>query len=120
MHLIGKTCDAGVSPGHDLDTGGKGEYRYGAEDRTLPPRTIRRVEHSHPIRLGRDVYAARLAEEAARLARVEEYWSGNVQQGEDPQRAARGDQVEIGPAAPKQRVPSAEVAMDVQAGHLRG
>jgi hypothetical protein len=43
-----------------------------------------------------------------------------VQQGEDPHRAVGGDQVEIGHAAPEQRVPVAEVIMNVQSGHPRG
>ena len=43
-----------------------------------------------------------------------------MQQGEDPQRAVGGDQVEIGHAAPEQRVSLAEVVMDVQTGHHRG
>jgi hypothetical protein len=43
-----------------------------------------------------------------------------VQQGEDPQRAVGGDQVEVGHAASEQRVPLAEVVMNPQAGHLRG
>ena len=42
-----------------------------------------------------------------------------MQQGEDPQRAVGGDQVEIGHAASEQRVALAEVVVDVQAGHHR-
>jgi hypothetical protein len=39
-----------------------------------------------------------------------------VQQGEDPQRAVGGDQVEIGHAASEQWVPLAEVVMNAQTG----
>jgi hypothetical protein len=50
----------------------------------------------------------------------EEHWPGIVQQSEDPQRAADGDQVEIGHAAPEQRVSRTEVVLNVQTAHLRG
>ena len=43
-----------------------------------------------------------------------------MQQGEDPQRAVGGDEVEIRHAASEQRVSLAEVVVDVQAGHHRG
>ena len=43
-----------------------------------------------------------------------------MQQGEDPQRAVGGDQVEIGHAASEQRVSLAEVVVDVQTEHHRG
>jgi len=43
-----------------------------------------------------------------------------VQQGEHPQRAVRGDQVEIGPAALEQRMSVAEVVVDeIDAGRTR-
>ena len=58
--------------------------------------------------------------EAAGLTEVEEHRPGIVQQGEDPQRAVSGDQVEIRHAAPEQRVSLAEVVMNVQTGQLRG
>ena len=58
--------------------------------------------------------------EAAGLTEVEEHRPGIVQQGEDPQRAVGGDQVEIGHAASEQRVSLAEVVMNVQTGHHRG
>ena len=51
---------------------------------------------------------------------VEQHRPGIVQQGEDPQRAVGGDQVEIGHAASEQRVALAQVVMDVQTGHHRG
>jgi hypothetical protein len=43
-----------------------------------------------------------------------------VQQGEDPQRAIRGDQVKIRHAASKQRVSLAQVVVKVQAGQHPG
>jgi hypothetical protein len=43
-----------------------------------------------------------------------------VEQGEDPHRAVGGDEVEVGHAAPEQRVPLAEVVVNVQTGHHRG
>ena len=57
--------------------------------------------------------------EVAGLAEVEQHGSGIVQQGEDPQRTVGGDQVEIGHAATEQRVPLAQVVVDVQTGHHR-
>ena len=68
------------------------------------------VDQLNPIRPWRDV-------EAAGLAEVEQHRPGIVQQGEDPQRAVGGDQVEIGHAASEQRVSLAEVVMNVQTGH---
>ena len=43
-----------------------------------------------------------------------------MEEGEDPQRAVGGDQVEIGHAAPEQRVSGAEVVANVQTRHHRG
>ena len=40
-----------------------------------------------------------------------------MQQGEDPQRAACGDQVEVGHAASKQRMSLAKVVMNIQTAH---
>ncbi len=84
-----------------------------AKDRKLPQTTICSVDHLNPIRPWSDV-------EAAGLTEVEEHRPGLVQQGEYPQRSVRGDQVEIGHAAPEQRVSFAEVVTNVQTGHLRG
>jgi hypothetical protein len=58
--------------------------------------------------------------EAAGLTEVEEHRPGIVQEGEDPQRAVGGDEVEIGHAASEQRVSLAEVVMNVQTRQLRG
>ena len=55
-----------------------------------------------------------------RLPEVEQHRPGLVQQGEDPQRAVGGDQVEIGHAAPEQRVALAQVVMNVQPRHHPG
>src|SRR6185437_2850234 len=73
-----------------------------AEYRKLPWASVFSVDQLDPVRPGGDV-------EAAGLAQVEQQRPGIVQQGEDPQRAAGGDQVEIGHAAPEQRMPVAEV-----------
>jgi hypothetical protein len=43
-----------------------------------------------------------------------------VQEGEDPQGTVAGDEVEIGHAASEQRMPRAEVVMNIQTGHHRG
>jgi hypothetical protein len=48
------------------------------------------------------------------MAEVEQHRPGVVQQGEDPHRAVGDDQVEIGHAASEQRVPFAEVIVNVQ------
>ena len=58
--------------------------------------------------------------EAAGLTEVEEHRPGIAQQSEDPGRAVGGEEVEIGHAAPEQRVSLAEVVMNAQTGHLRG
>ena len=71
------------------------------------------VDQLDPVRPWSDV-------EAAGLTEVEEHRPGVVQQGEYPQRAVGGDQVEIGHAAPEQRVSLTEVVVNVQAGHHRG
>ena len=61
----------------------------------------------NPIRPWRDV-------EAAGLTEVEQHRPGIVQQGEDPQRAVGGDQIEIGHAASEQRMSLAEIVVDVR------
>ena len=70
------------------------------------------VDQLNPIRPWSDV-------EAAGLTEVEQDRPGIVQQGEDPERAIGGDQVEIGHAASEQRVSLAEVVVDVQTEHHR-
>ena len=95
--------------GPDQHGGGSGDR---AEYRKFPWAGVFGVDQPDPVRPGRDVVAARLAE-------VEQHGPGVVQQGEDPYRAAGGDQVEIGHAAPEQRVPFAEVVMNVQSGAPR-
>ena len=57
---------------------------------------------------------------AAWLTEVEDHWPCIVQKGEDSQRAAGGDQVEIGHTSSQQRVSLAEVIVNVQAGLHRG
>src|SRR5215468_5619172 len=58
--------------------------------------------------------------QAAGLTEVEQHGPGAVQQGEYPQRAVGGDQVEIGHAAPEQWVSLTEVVTNVQTRHHRG
>src|SRR5438876_2442138 len=53
--------------------------------------------------------------EAPGLTEAEQHRPGIVQEGEYPRRAVGGDQVEIGHAAPEQRVALTEVVMNVQA-----
>jgi len=67
----------------------------------------------NPIRPWSDV-------EGAGLTEIEQYRSGIVQQGEHPPWAVGGDQVEIGHAAPEQRVSRAEVVPNVQTRHRPG
>jgi hypothetical protein len=55
-----------------------------------------------------------------RLTEVEQHGPGVVQQGEHAKRAVGGDQVQIGHAAPEQRVSLTEVVMNVQARHHPG
>ncbi len=43
-----------------------------------------------------------------------------MEQGEEPQRAVVGGEVEIGHAASEQRMSLAEIVMNVQTGHHRG
>ena len=99
-----------ISVGPDQHGGGSGDR---AKYRKIPFANIFRVDHLNPIGPWSDV-------EAAGLTEVEQHWPGIVQQGEYPQRAVGGDQVEIGHAAPEQRVSLTEVVMDVQTGHHRG
>jgi hypothetical protein len=78
------------------------------------PRTgVLGVERPNSIGPRRDVDAPGSAE-------VEQYGPSFVQQGEDPQRAVGGDDVEIGHAASEQRMSLAEVVVNVQAGHHSG
>ena len=51
--------------------------------------------------------------EAAALTEVEQHRPGIVQQAENPPRAVGGDEVEIGHAASEQRMPLAEIVMNV-------
>src|SRR5713226_5147729 len=80
-----------------------------AKDRKLPNASVFSVDQLNTIRPRRDV-------EAAGLTKVEQHRPGLVQEGEYSQRAAGGDQVEIGYAAPEQRVSLTKVVMNVQAG----
>src|SRR5512143_4246668 len=88
-----------VSVGPDQHGGGSSDR---AEDRELPRTSVSSIDPLNPIRPWSDV-------EGTGLTEIEQYRSGIVQQGEHPPRAAGGDHVEIGPAAPEQRVSRAEV-----------
>src|SRR5438874_2530659 len=72
-----------------------GGSRNRPDYRKLPRTKVFGVGQLDPIYPWSDV-------EAAGLTEVEEYRPGIMQQAEEPQRAAGGDQVEIGHAAPEQ------------------
>ena len=99
-----------ISVGPNQHGGGSSDR---PEYRKLPRTDVFGVDQLNPIRPRSDV-------EAAGLTEVEQHRPGIVQQGEDPQRAVGGDQVEIGHAASEQRVSLAEVVMNVQTEHHRG
>src|SRR5712692_2763026 len=99
-----------MSVGPDQHCSG-GSHR--AKYRKLPNTSIFGVDQLNSIRPGLEV-------EAAGLTEVEQDRPGIVQQGEYSQRAVGGDEVEIGHAAPEQRVSLTEVVMNVQAGHHPG
>src|SRR5258708_29858675 len=86
--------------------------RDGAKYGKLPDTTIFGVDQLDPIGPWRDV-------EATGFTEVEQHRPGSVQEGEDAQLTARGNQVEIRHAAAEQRVSLTEVVMDVKAGHHR-
>src|ERR1700749_3419379 len=98
-----------ISVGPDQHSSGSSDL---AEYRKIPGATIFGVDQLNPVRPRSDV-------EAAGLTEIEEYRPGLMQQGEDPQRAVRGDQVEIGHGAPEQRVSLTAVVVNAQAGHHR-
>jgi hypothetical protein len=93
-----------MSVGPDQHGGGSGDR---ADYRKLPWAGVGGVDQPDPVCPSGDFDAAGVAE-------VEQHRQGVVQQGEDPHRAVGGDQVEIGHAAPGQRVPFAEVIVNVQ------
>jgi hypothetical protein len=86
---------------------------YLAQPRKLPIAGILGVDRQRSVCPWSDV-------EVAGLTEVEEHRPGIVQQGEYPQRAVGGDQVQIGHVASEQRVSLAEFVMNVQTGHHRG
>src|SRR5262249_11113819 len=96
---------------------GPNQHGSGSSDRTkyrkLPHTNIFSVDQLNAIRPWSDV-------EASGLTEVEQHWPGIMQEGEHPQRAGGGDEVEIGHAAPQQRVSLTEVVMNVQTRHRRG
>src|SRR5215469_10059053 len=109
--LVGTLSYPGDVPvGPDQHGSGGGDR---AKDRKLPRAGVFGVDQLGPLRPGGDV-------EGAGPAEVEYHRPGVVQQGEYPQRAAGGDQVEVGHVAPEQRVSRTEVVVNVQAGDHRG
>src|SRR6202022_2375880 len=100
--------DISIGP-NQHGSGGSDRAKY----RKLPNTGVFSVDQLDSIRRWRDV-------EAAWLTEVEYHRPGMMEEGEYPQRALGGDQVEIGHAAPEQRVSLTEVVMNVQAGHHRG
>ncbi len=84
-----------------------------AEHRELPHTCVSSVDPLNPIGPWSNV-------EGAGLAEIEQYRSGIVKQGEHPPWAALGDEIEIGHAAPEQRVSRAEVVVNVEARHHSG
>src|SRR5688572_20456622 len=95
-----------------------GGSSYLPERRQLPRASVPGVDQLHAICPWSDV-------EASGNTEVQQHNPGIVQQGEDPQRAACSDQVEIGHTASEQRVTPVfvggpEVVMNVQTGHPRG
>src|SRR5215472_6765889 len=84
-----------------------------AEHRKLPPASVFGVDQPDAVRPWSNA-------EAAGLTEVEQHRPDLVQQGEYPQRAVGGDQLEIGHAAPEQRVSRTEVVVNVQTGDHRG
>ncbi|GCC45157.1 hypothetical protein chiPu_0029431, partial [Chiloscyllium punctatum] len=87
--------------------------RHRSERGQLPGAGIGGVEQLNPVGPPGDV-------EAAGLAKIEQRRPRLVQQCEDPSRAARRDQIEIGHAASEQWMTVAELVMQVEARHHRG
>src|SRR5262249_56663638 len=80
--------------------------------RKVPLTIVFGVDHLNPARPWCDV-------EVTRFAEIEKHWPCVVQQREDPQRTIASDQLKVGHAAPHQRVPLAQIVMNVQARHHR-
>ena len=75
--------------------------------RKLPRTTVISIDHLNAI-------CPWSHGEAVRLTEIEEHRPSIVQRSEDPQRTRGGDKIKIGHAAPEQRVPLAEIVMNVQ------
>src|SRR5438105_11920441 len=104
---LGSVSDPGnVSVGPDQHGSGSGDR---AKYRKLPRTDIFSIDQLDPVSPWSDVKAAGLTE-------VEQHRPGVVQQGEDPQRAVGGHEVQIGHTAPEQGVALTEVVMNVQPG----
>jgi hypothetical protein len=83
------------------------------QDGQLPCPGVAGVDHLHSICPQRDV-------EGAGRTEVDEHRLRAVEESEDAQRTAGGDQVEIRHAPPEQRVSLAEFVVDVEAGDHPG
>src|SRR6185312_10373781 len=79
----------------------------------LPRAIVLRVDQLNALCPWRDV-------ETARLAEVEQQGPSIVQQGEEPERAVGGDQIEIRHAPPEQRMARPEIVVDAEPRHERG
>ena len=84
-----------------------------AQDRDPPRAIVLGVDQADSIGPRSDV-------EAADFTEVEEHGPGVVQQGEYAGGAVLGVHVEVGHAPPEQRVPLAEVVVDVETGDHPG
>src|SRR5262245_46255651 len=83
------------------------------EHRKFPRTTVSSFDALNPIGPRSDV-------EGAGLTEIEQYRSGIVQHGEHAPWALGGNHLEIGHAAPEQRVSRAEVVANVQTRHHPG
>ena len=99
-----------MAVGPDQHGRGSGDL---AEHRELPHAFVLGVDQPDSICPRRDV-------EPAGLTEIEQHGPGVMQQSEHAARTVGGVQVEIGHAAPEQRVSLPEVVVDVEPGDHRG
>jgi hypothetical protein len=107
---VGPPTQATYPSGRVSTASGSGDR---ADHRRFPLARVVGVDHLDATRPRRDVEAAGLTEVEKRGPRI-------VQQGEHPQGAVGGDQVEIGHPTPEQRLALTEVVLDVQTGEHPG
>src|SRR5215213_4402932 len=102
---IGFVSDPGnMSVGPDQDGSGSSDL---AQYWKLPPTSVFRVNQLDAITPSGDLQVAGLTE-------VEQHGPSIMQQREDAHRAVGRDQVEVGHAAPEQRMSPTEAVMNVQ------